>query len=461
MALNWQAYLDANPDLTEFYNQNIANTGVSLEDFAKNHYVTHGQFEGRNFPGATPQELATFVNTGQSPTPEPGGQPVPTTTSPTTFTGNTENWSDLLPGGTQATTPAVTGGNYNQTQNSAQGGAFSTVGSTNQAQDVTSGQFGAQNQTGSQTSTTSGTQTTNVTDPYGFGGLLAGQAGAVAGNDAASQAFLKDVMQTGGSRFNSQIDQAVRQSLSGPRMTGAGESAQARAAGYAASDIGRNNLTQRLGAATALSNPTGLSKLVTAGTPFLGSTTSNTGTSSMESAMANISNTTGFQNLIGKTNESQAGVTQAASSQSGAGNIPQGQPVKTGGCVLCTAATELGLERNHRALRKVIAYKLGPGWKRFRLAARGYFAVFGPFADFLLDHPKLAHFLYPLAKKVVYEELRVSGRSLPFRWDTWLTHWVGDTFCRVIGLFPVSGYVKQQRILDIAKRNNILFEVQS
>ncbi len=467
------AMLDALPPgwRAEIENQ-IATQGLEATIKANRDWATANPTD----PGSA--GLLQWVNAASNPA-SAGATPATGTGSTTGTTGTTtppatgtaaENtavpasgtsWNTLLPGGGQAPTPTVGGGNYNQTQNSAQGGAFNTVGSTTQNQSGTSGQSNTGTQTSTQTGTTTGTSTTGVTDTLGFGQLLKDQATGAAATDAARSAFLTDVMNTGGTQFGSQVDQAVRQALSGPRMTGAGQSAQARSAGYAASDIGRNNLTQRIGAAGQLAGPTAVSTLANAGTPFLGSTQSNTGTSSMENLVNTVQNSTGWQNLINKTNESQAGTSAAASSQSGAGNIPQGQPVKTGGCVLCTAATELGLERNHRVLRKVIAYKLGPGWKKFRLAARGYFAVFGPFADYLLDRPMLAKVLYPLARKVVYEELRVSGRRLPFRLSAWLTHWIGDGFCRLVGLLPVSGYVKQQRILDIAKRHNILFEVQS
>lgn len=481
------------------------------------------------------------------------------------------------------TTPTVTanGGNYNQTQNANQAGQFATVGNSTQQSKQTSGQTGTQSSAGTQsqnqqmdsgqstttnqqlsgtqasninqqtsntgTSTTnqnvgtSGTQTTtgadtttgrdvqstnqtatqNAIDALGFGALLRNQAGTVQANDAARSGFLQDVMTTGGSGFNAQIDQAVRQALTGPQTTGAGDSARARMASYAASDVARNNLSQRLAAAEQLSGPTGLANLSTAANPYIGTSNTTTGTNTadtnrttnsaattnsnqnqnvfgrtqtdqrenvsgstltnqnqntagmtntsgwqnlvnnMTSANTGVSSQSGWQNLLAQSAENQSGSTSAASSQAGAGNIPEGQPVKTGGCVLCTAGIELKFWKLHRVLRKVIGYKLGPGWNRFRLAARGYFAVFGPFANWLLDHPDVAKVLAPLARKVVYEELRVSGRKLSFRLDAWLTHWIGDTFCRFVGLFPVAGYVKETRILDIARREGILFEVQS
>lgn len=434
--------------------------------------------------------------------------------NPTSSTGTSSPSAGSF---TQAPTPTGVSGNYAQVQNSLQSGAFATTGSSQQQQQQQSGGTSQQqtqgtsltNQTNQQTQTgqtgqtatsqenqvsqdiarTQGTETTQAIDTLGFGQLLKDQAPGVVSSDAARSAWLQDVMNTGGTGFQSQMDQAVRNSLTGPQTTGAGDSARARMASYAAAETGRTNLNQRLAAAEQLSGPTGLATLSTAANPYIGKTTAidsttntnrntqssgttnTTGWSNLQSngtsnsATQSLQNTTGsntgWSNLTGTTNEAQSGITNAMSSQAGAGNIPEGQPVKTGGCVLCTAGIELGLWKQKRLLKSAIAYKLGPGWKKFRLAARGYFAVFGPFADFLLDHPKLAAVLAPLARMVVYEELRQAGRKLPLRKRAWLVHWAGDIFCRVVGLMPVCGYVKQQRILDIAKREGILFNVEA
>lgn len=530
-------YVQNNPDLLAEFNRLKAQgnpNAQSIEQYGQYHWTNYGQREGRQSPEsfynqansvATPSVPTTAQPSLPVDTTQPGtGTGTPTTTNPPPTTG----FSDLLDTNvpttgmentpfTQAPTPNVTGGNYNQTQNSVQGGQFVTTGQNVQQQQGTSGSTTAQNtvgqtsQTGTQETqntgqssqtdninqTTSGTQTSNTSgnnvteaiDTLGFGQLLKDQIGNATATDAHRTGWLSDVMDTGGSGFQSQIDQAVRRSQSGPSLTGAGGSSQARMAAYATDEVARNNMNQRLAASQQLAGPTAVTTLSQAANPFIGqnqttsgtNTTNNTsnttgtntstGTTSNQGSMNSTSLTdqlqsmvgsqTGWQNLFSQGAESQAGATTAQSSQSGAGNIPQGAPVKSGGCVLCTAAIELGYEKNLRVLRRVIAYKLGPGWKSFRLAARGYFALFGPIANFLLDHPRLAALFYPLAKKVVYEELRVSGRSLPFRLDAWVVHWTGDALCRLIGLFKVPGHVTQPRILTIAGRNNILFEVKS
>jgi len=466
----------------------------------------------------TPQD--TGGGTSGQPTSQTGGGGTPMTggsvNTPWVPTGGYAQMGDGT-GFQQAPFPSGVGGNYQQVQNAIQSGQFGTVGQTNQSQLQQSGQQQnqqtastqqqQQNQTSQQTGQTSqnqqttgttgttGTETQNINqtqqaiDALGFGALLQDQAGGVYGNDAERMGFLKDVMNTGGTGFQSQLDQGIRQALSGPQVTGAGDSARARMGGYAAADIGRNNLNQRLAAAQQLSGPTGLAQLSTAANPYIGqqttgtntantnaqqttnantnttgssSTLGNISTDSLTSALQNMSgSTTGWQSLLGPTNESHAGATAAQSSQAGAGNIPEGQPVKTGGCVLCTAAIELGLFRNKRVLREAINYKLGKGWKKFRLAARGYWAVFGPFANWLLDHPRVARTLYPMARMVVYEELRQAGRKLPFKAGAWLVHWIGDAFCRLVGLLPVSGHVTQPRINAIARRENIIFNVRN
>lgn len=437
------------------------------------------------------------------------------TTPATGFTGL------VTPNVTAAVDPATattTGGNYNQTQNSNQGGTFGTVGSTNQ--DVTQNQTqtgttaGTQQNTGTQTTSgtnaqntttgntsstaglqstigqTTGTSTTGVNDTLGFGNLLQGAAGAAQTNDTNRNAFLNDVMSTGGQQFGSQVDQAVRNSLTGPQMTGAGDSARARAAGYAGAEVGRNNLNSRLAAAQQLTGPTGLTSLASSATPYLGSTTANTGSSMGNTSTLGSQVDSGFSSLLGSntgqtltdmlqkntgsstgatnvtgstnTNEAQTGATAAASSQAGAGQIPEGQPVKTGGCVLCTAGIALKLPKSkmHRILRRVIKHKLHVEPSRFSSASRGYFFLFTPFARFLLVHRWIASLLWPLARAVVYEELRVSGKRIPFRAVAWFTHWLGHCACVLMGQWVRDSHVTDPVILGIARRENILFEIK-
>lgn len=451
------------------------------------------------------------------------------------------NGSTPQPVGYQPYTPvtsAGSGGNYNQNQQAAQTGAFNTTGTTSTNQQQQTGQITQQQQTGTQqtqqtgtqqtsgtqqqtfgqqgqtaeqgttaqqgtttqTGTTTGTSTTAPTDLLGFGSLLQQQGQGVLQSDADRSAFLRDVIQTGGSGFNSQVDKAVRQSLTGPQMTGAGDSARARAAGYAAADVARNNMGERLAAAQQLAGPTGFSTLAGAAVPFgVGSTTSQTGTtantgtttqtgssmnvgtnsssgfnnltnnSTVQNVLNTLSNssqntntgTAGFSNLTGTQNESSSGTATGQSSQAAAGQIPNAQTVSTGGggCVLCTAAIRLGYEKNLRILRRVIAHKLHTDWKNFRSAARGYFFLFTPLAAWLLGRPRLAKLLYPLAKAVVYEELRISGRRLPRSEWACFVHNTGHTLCSIIGKFPVPGKVTNPTIEKIARENNIWFPV--
>lgn len=416
-------------------------TGLPGQDDAYNHWV-QGIIDDAGVGGtdAIPSDYFT------TPKGQAYVQKTTTANSPSASSGGGAGFGALVqpttvtPPFTQAPTPDVTGGNYNQTQNATQGGQFGTVGSTNQTTNQTTG------------GTTSGTVTSASNDTLGFGSLLQQQAGNVDATDASRNAFLTDVMQNGGTGFQSQLDQGIRNSLTGPQMTGAGDSARARAAGYAAAQTGRTNLDQRLGAAQQLTSPTGLENLSTTANPYIGSTQSTSGS------------TTGFQDLVNAASEAQSGVTTGQSSQAGAGQIPQGQPVSSGACVLCTAAVEMKLPRSNilRVLRRVINHKLNVDRIAFANAARGYFAVFTPFARWLLTHPRTATLLYPLARATVYEELRISGRRLPRKTIPCCIHWIGHTFCAAVGrFFPVQGYVTDPVITDIARRNNILFEVKS
>lgn len=412
--------------------------------------------------------------------------------------------------GTGATTATVPGQNYAQNQAGNQSGQFSTAGQTNTQQNQLTGQAtsqnqtgvsdtastGTQNTTGTQASTGGGTQTnvgntitantatTTPNDTLGFGQLLKSQAAGVGASDTARMGTLTNLMQNGDPALQSQVDQAVRQSLTGPQATGSGESARARLGGYAAAQVGRQSAGTQLAAAQQLAGPTGLATLSTAANPFLGSTTSNVGTqgttgtstgtnfsnlvnnsntisnqnSTTGTSQNTIGTTAGFSNLTGQQNEANSGTATGQSSQAATGQIPQAQQISTGGgCVLCTAAIELGLFNSLRVLRKVIDFKLRN--RHFDSAARGYFFLFTPLARWLLGHRTLATALYPLARAVVYEELRVVGRKLPFKLWAFAVHWTGHFVCHLIGKLPVKGHVSDPVIESIAKKNNIWFSL--
>lgn len=492
---------------------------------------------------ALPSDFATRYNpTGNAPHPVGYTPPPPTTTG----------------GVAQAT--AQGGGNYNQNQNANQTGQFNTTGTTNNTQNQTSGgtqnqttsgstnttqnttgtqtgtignvgsststqtgtignvgntvntQTGTQNTTTGQNTTATGTTTSRPIDTLGFGGLIQNAATGAQATDAQRNAFLRDVIATGGSGFNSQVEQAVRGSLTGPQMTGAGNSAQARAAGYAGAQVARNNMGERLAAAGQLVGPTALTNLAGAAQPYIGQeqTTSgstsatgfnnlvnnltnatasnNTQTQNLQNAstsnntqtqnLANTSNTTGTQNTTGSSNtattgfnnlvasgkETTDGTAKGASSSAAAGNIPQAHQVSTGGgggCVLCTAGVELGLWRNLRVLRRVIDYKLNTARDVYTPAARGYFFLFTPLAAWLLGHARIAAWLAPLARAVVYQELRLSGRRLPRRLWASFVHDTGHWLCHWVGKLPfLPGRVISPEIERIARKNNIWFQLQ-
>lgn len=404
--------------------------------------------------------------------------------------------------------------NYSQNQNAQQTGQFSTVGQTNTAQNQVTGQNTSNNQqtnqntTGTttgqtnqtqqtntgftegvnQTGSTQGQTTTGVTDTLGFGKLLQGQAGQAKAADATRQGFLTDLVQTGGSAFGGQVDQAVRNSLTGPQMTGAGDSARARASGYAAAQIARQNTDQRLNAAGQLAGPTATQTLVSAGNPYLGQTqststkTSNTGTTTgtgFQNLVNNVASNqqtnqnqntntsgstaaTGFNNLTGSQSESQAGSAAGQSAQSASGQIPQAQTVNTGGggCIICTVGIEHGLWTHKRVLRKVVRHKLQNRWPRFRNAARGYFLAFTPLAVVALANRKIARLFHPIARAVVYEELRIAGVRLRFRPVPWALHWTWHAVCSGLGRLPwAKDMVTDPRILRIAEKHKVLFQV--
>jgi hypothetical protein len=404
--------------------------------------------------------------------------------------------------------PAVDG-NYRQNQQGSQTGNFATVGGSNFAQNQVTGQNTQQNtsttnqqQVGTQTAqdTTQRTNTgqnttgqvtnnqttgTSVQDTLGFGDLLKGQAGAAQTADATRQGFLQDLVQTGGSNLNSQVDQAVRNSLTGPQMTGAGDSARARAAGYAAAEIGRRNTGDRLSAASQLAGPTATQSLVQAGTPFLGQTQTTSGvqgtnmnTTGFQDLVSQVRGTgqqnttgsgtssatgsqTGFSNTAGGQTEAQSGSASGRSTQSASGQVPEGQTQTApgGGCIICTAGLHHGTWRRPRLLRRVVAYKIVHNWPTFRHAARGYFFLFGPIASLALRSRLVSRLTMPVANAVVYEEARLAGVDLPFRTIPWAAHWTWHGLCSAVGRLPVPNHVTDKGILAVAKKFNVFFKV--
>lgn len=507
-SIDVQGYLAARPDLTANYQNNpgLAQVYGSLDNYATDDYFRasngpqrYSQFQ--KTADTNPTDAATSIATsdgvqlpGSSYTP-PADTVTGTGTGTTGTTGTTGNSSPAQLTPPPPASVATTGPtNFNNTQNANQFGQYqndsntvgiqqgtsgSTTQGTNASTTNTAGTSGSSTtgQNDSNTST-SGTTTSTPLDTLGFGALLQGQAGLASADDATRRAFLTDLVNTGGSAEASQLDQGIRNSLTGAQMTGAGDSARARAAGYAAAQVSRNNTDQRLSAAGQLAGPTAVEGLSTAANPFIGSSTtqnSNSAThgtnssntsgfdnSTSNTAGTNSSNTTGFSNLVSAQNETGSGTATGSSSQAAAGLAPSTQTTTpSGGCVLCTAAIELGLSKHHRVLRTVISHKLSKDWPRFRLAARGYFFLFTPLARVLLGHPHVARVLWPLAKAVVYEELRVAGRQLPPRMWARFVHWSGHYLCAFVGRFPVPGQVTDPVILGIAQREGILFEVQS
>ena len=76
-------YVNSNPDLISYYNNTVKSTGMSLADFGKSHWTSHGQYETR--PGS-PVAATTVSGTpvATNPTPAPvatNPTPAPVTTA--------------------------------------------------------------------------------------------------------------------------------------------------------------------------------------------------------------------------------------------------------------------------------------------------------------------------------------------------------------------------------------------
>jgi hypothetical protein len=328
--------------------------------------------------------------------------------------------------------PNVTTGNSNQVQAGAQSGAYGSTGNT------------AQQQTGTTTGTTS--STTGVGNNLGLTSLVQGQAPAVAASDAATNSYLTDFMNTGGTGFNGQVNQAVHGALSGPGVNNAGEMAGARAAGVAASNTAMNNSAQRLQAAQTLRGGTGVGALTQQATPLMGSQT--TGTTGQ---------TTGA-NLTGT--ETQSGTATGGSASAGYGNAPVSTSSPSGGCMICSAFVDAGL-MHPQAVRRAVVYKLA-NLHRYGLSLRGY-ALYGPFLALLVMRFGTVRWaLRKYARLVLYEEVR---RSRPRRLKRLvlataahhLFHYGSLPWGMLSRLIKHDGGVHNKTVHDMLARNQLLF----
>lgn len=409
---------------------------------------------------------------------------------------------------------------YSQNEAGAQTGGYTSVGSTNQTQtgqqtqsttgqqDTTQSQTSAGQQntdqtqtgqttttgqqvdTGTQVTTGQSTTTSGVDTPFDLGGLINTQIGAADATDANKTAFLTDFMNTGGTGFNSQVDQAIRGSLSGPQMSGAGDSARARAAGYGAAQVARNNAGERLTAASLLGGPSGTSQNVAALAPLLNKTEStstsgtaatnntsqtqqlqdtatrllgqvnNTGTQNTigSNTSAGTSNTLDLQSLVG--NEAQAGTATGQSTSQGSGVAPAGQQVKSGGCVVCTTYVSLG-EMKPGAVRRACQYKQR-NWHRYGVSLTGYL-LYGPWiARAVLSSRITRNLVRPVARAILYEEVRLSAPTrLRLRWNAYITHGVFDLLSWPVGavmlLCGVTADVRDKKIKQLLRKYNLEF----
>lgn len=371
-----------------------------------------------------------------------------------------------------------------------------TAGTSTNATQGTS----AQTTAGQQATTGATTAKTTVDTPFDIASLVQQQLPGQAQSDAQRTAWLQSTMRDGNPQFRQQIDEAVRGSLTGPQTTGAGDSARARMASYGVDRVARNDMNSRLAAAGMLGDTTGLTKTVGAVAPLYGKTESGTqtgvtsstgqtqGTQAQTSTGANTSttnqNVTGqsstgqstttdqisqlareadtmdFQSLVG--NETTQGVADGSSVARAFGTAPEGQPVKTGGCVVCTAFVSMG-GMPADDVRKAVLWKLSQRSK-YATAVDGYM-LYGPtLAKLVLDKPWFARWFRPIARAILDHELYLSSPTeRKWRFIPFITHEVFDRLSRPVGFFSrllgLDTGVRDQRVKELLIKEGLAFKL--
>lgn len=516
MPINWQSYTNAYPDLLEYYNTSVAPTGQSLEDWAQSHWLSHGQYEGRTIPGATPTDLAELTGT-TVPGTTTGG--TTSTTTPTTTTAggnNTSNFgtniNDLIEGTgmgglidpatgvlSGGISRAGVGGNTNQVQGGLQTGQYANQNNTSQSgtqigTQTTSGtqtgtQTSTQNQTGSQDTTQNVTGTTGTTqnqtgtttsgvnaNAYGLGNAFQRLLDGAQGLDDTQRATLTQIMQTGNPYMQEQVTQAVKQATSGPSMTRAGTGANDRAAAWAAQGVAQNAVQNQLAAAGLVGQSSATGTAIGQGAPLAGTTTStNQNTTGSQTTNQNVTGnttsnntttgsgtnstaTTGAQstNQSGVQNTSQTGTGAAAGGSIAAatGTVPQQSSSGGGGCFACTAYVELG-EMHPGVIRRAAKWKID-NFQRYGRSLRGY-SAYGPWlAETILSSGDFARLFKPVARGVLYEEYRLATQRVRFKLSAWLVHAVFDYGSLLFAPFGKFSY--KQKTIGLLKKYNLYFQ---
>ena len=338
--------------------------------------------------------------------------------------------------------------------------------------------------------TTAGT--TRVADTLGLGSLLKDQSGAATSADKARQSFLESLVNQGPKEQQALTQAAVNQALSGPGMFGTGEGAQARAAGNAAAQVGLQSLAQQLEAARQLAGPTATTTLVGAGTPYLGQDTTGTTESSQSKEGSTAGATTATESGIqtsdttqretsgsltdvsrraeslnlrdlveatsGTTTEDQSGTSGNVGVTAGIGTTPPASTSSGGGCVACTAYVDVGWKA-HRIVRAAAEYKLS--LPKYRRSLAGY-SVYGPaLARLIQRSPLFAKLFFPVARAVLYEELRLAGRvSQSSKWAS-LCHFGFHYGSLAVAVLTGQRDIKQcdKETINLLERNNLFVRI--
>ena len=280
------------------------------------------------------------------------------------------------------------------------------------------------------TSQTAQQGTNTSLDTLGFGQLLKNTAPTAQSLDAQKNAALTPLANGSSPAYADLIAKAVKQGVSGPSMTGAGNEANIRGAATGASNANAQNISNQISAANSLGLPTTTS-VANAAQPYAGTATSSQG--------ASLSNdiSQGLAQAYNDTFAQATGPTSTTTQSSGGGMS-----------IICTAMYEQGLLPGRACVigRK---YARHVGFETYL----GYHTCFKWLANLICKSRPFAVLFQPVADAWVHEMgYRIGHFTTGSRLGNFILT-MCEPFCGRVGAKNVGSFNTSS---DVAYKSTIL-----